>query len=314
MPMTNAPWRGVFTIPVTPFHEDGSIDWASLRSCVEFCIEAGAHGIVMPVNASEFFTLTDDERDEVVRVGVEVTDGAVPFVAGTTGVSPQHAIARSLAAQEAGADAVMVLPPPRVAGAAQMEEHYRAVGEAISIPLFIQNHTPPAGTVIPNDVIIRLLKEVPMIQYLKEESMPPGHVISAVLEGAGDSCKGVMGGVGGRYILDEYRRGSCGSMPGCQITDAAVAVWDALERGGKDEHGVQIVTEEARDLYQQILPAITFESLYGAGAYKAILYKRGVIASTTMRIPSRRVMDAIDHEEIDIILDRLSPLLSWKRR
>ncbi len=82
MPMTNAPWRGVFTIPVTPFHEDGSIDWASLRSCVEFCIEAGAHGIVMPVNASEFFTLTDDERDEVVRVGVEVTDGAVPFVAG----------------------------------------------------------------------------------------------------------------------------------------------------------------------------------------------------------------------------------------
>ncbi|MDA0232010.1 MAG: dihydrodipicolinate synthase family protein [Chloroflexi bacterium] len=313
MPLTNVPWRGVFTIPVTPFNEDGSIDWASLRNCVEFCIEAGAHGIVMPVNASEFFTLTDDERDEVVRVGVEVTDGAVPFVAGTTGVSPQHAIARSLAAQEAGADSVMVLPPPRVAGAAQMEEHYRAVGEAISIPLFIQNHTPPAGTVIPNDVMIRLLQEVPMIQYLKEESMPPGHVITAVLEGAGDACKGVMGGVGGRYILDEFRRGSCGTMPGCQITDAAVAVWDALERGGTDGQGKQVVSDEARDLYQQILPAITFESLYGAGAYKAILHRRGVIASTTMRIPSRRVMDAIDYEEMDIILDRLSPLLSWKK-
>ena len=69
MTTADARWRGVFTIPVTPFHESGSIDWDSLRRCVEFCIEAGAHGIVMPVNASEFFTLTDDERDEVVRVG-----------------------------------------------------------------------------------------------------------------------------------------------------------------------------------------------------------------------------------------------------
>ncbi|MBU79901.1 MAG: dihydrodipicolinate synthase family protein [Dehalococcoidia bacterium] len=313
MTTADARWRGVFTIPVTPFHESGSIDWDSLRRCVEFCIEAGAHGIVMPVNASEFFTLTDDERDEVVRVGVEVTNGAVPFVAGTTGVSPQHAIARSLAAQESGADSVMVLPPPRVVGAAQMEEHYRAVGEALSIPLFIQNHTPPAGTVIPNGVMIRLLKEVPSIQYLKEESMPPGHVITALLKGAGDACKGIMGGVGGRYILDEYRRGSCGTMPGCQITDAAVGVWDALERGGTDDQGNQIVTEEARDMYQAILPAITFESLYGAAAYKAILHRRGVIAGTTMRIPARRFMDAIDFEEIDIILDRLSPLLSWKK-
>jgi dihydrodipicolinate synthase/N-acetylneuraminate lyase len=164
--------------------------------------------------------------------------------------------------------------------------------------------------------MIRLLKEVPSIQYLKEESMPPGHVITAVLEGAGDACKGVMGvmgGIGGRYVMDEYRRGSCGTMPGCQITDAAVALWDALERGGKDDQGNQIVTDEARDVYQQILPAITFESLYGAGAYKAILYKRGVIAGTTMRIPARRVMDRLDFEEMDIILDRLSPLLSLKK-
>jgi len=67
MTTADAQWRGVFTIPVTPFHEDGSIDWDSLRRCVEFCIEAGAHGIVMPVNASEFFTLTDDERGRSIR-------------------------------------------------------------------------------------------------------------------------------------------------------------------------------------------------------------------------------------------------------
>ena len=54
--------RGVFSIPVTPFNEDGSVDYESLRRCVAYCVEAGAHGIVMPVNASEGPRLTDEER------------------------------------------------------------------------------------------------------------------------------------------------------------------------------------------------------------------------------------------------------------
>ena len=54
--------RGVYSIPVTPFHEDGKLDLDSLRKCIEFCLEKGAHGIVMPVNASEVSTLTDEER------------------------------------------------------------------------------------------------------------------------------------------------------------------------------------------------------------------------------------------------------------
>ncbi len=303
-------WRGVFTIPVTPFDESGALDRDSLRRCVEVCVEAGAHGIVMPVNASEFFTLTDAERDEVVGIGVETVAGAVPLIAGTTGVSPQHAVERSLAAQDAGADGLMALPPPRVAGGEAMEEYYRVVGEAVSIPLFIQNHTPPAGAVIPTDVIIRLLKEVPAIQYLKEETLPPGHVITAVLEGAADACRGVMGGMGGRFLLDEYRRGSCGTMPGCHITDAHVALWDALERGGLDADGRPAVSDEARGIFETMLPALNFEFLFGVAAYKAVLHRRGVIATTTTRIPARRAMDALDHAELDAIMERLSPLLS----
>ena len=62
-------FRGVYSIPVTPFEEDGAVDYESLRRCVAFCVEAGAHGIVMPVNASEGPSLTDVERDEVLRTG-----------------------------------------------------------------------------------------------------------------------------------------------------------------------------------------------------------------------------------------------------
>ena len=59
--------RGVYSIPVTPFHEDGKLDIESLRKCIEFCLEKGAHGIVMPVNASEVSTLTDEERIKVIK-------------------------------------------------------------------------------------------------------------------------------------------------------------------------------------------------------------------------------------------------------
>ena len=62
---TNPQFRGVYAIPVTPFNDDLSVDWDSLRKCVEFSVEAGAHGIVVPVNASEGPFLTDTERKQV---------------------------------------------------------------------------------------------------------------------------------------------------------------------------------------------------------------------------------------------------------
>jgi len=55
-------WHGIFTIPFTPFHDDRSLDEESLRREVDFVIEAGAHGIVAPVNSSEFYLLSDEER------------------------------------------------------------------------------------------------------------------------------------------------------------------------------------------------------------------------------------------------------------
>ena len=102
--------RGVFSIPVTPFNEDGSVDYGSLRSCVSYCVEAGAHGVVMPVNASEGPRLTDEERDEVLRVGVATVNGAVPVVAGASGISIEHCIERARVAVECGADSIMAMP------------------------------------------------------------------------------------------------------------------------------------------------------------------------------------------------------------
>ena len=188
-------FRGLYTIPATPFHADGALDLDGLRRCVEFCVVCGAHGLVYPVNASEFFTLSDSERAAGIQAATEANAGAVPFIAGVTGASPQHCIELAMAAQDAGADGLMAAPPMvRVASGEAIEEHYRVLGEAVDIPLFIQNHDPPAGSVVPIDTMARLLREVAMIRYVKEETMPPCRTMVAILEQAGEACLGVQGG------------------------------------------------------------------------------------------------------------------------
>ena len=75
-------WRGIFTILLTPFHEDRSLDEESLRREVDFVIAAGARGIVTPVNTSEFFLLADDERRRLAEVVIDQARGRVPVVIG----------------------------------------------------------------------------------------------------------------------------------------------------------------------------------------------------------------------------------------
>ncbi len=104
-------WEGVFAILVTPFHHDLSLDLEGLNSQVEFCLESNVHGIVAPVVASEFFTLSDDERLQIFQTVAKRIDGNVPFVAGVAGVSIPHAVMLAEAAADAGADALIAMPP-----------------------------------------------------------------------------------------------------------------------------------------------------------------------------------------------------------
>jgi 4-hydroxy-tetrahydrodipicolinate synthase len=292
-------WRGIFTIPCTPFTDTGELDIASLRDEIAFCLEAGAHGIVAPVNASEFWTLSDEERKRVAQVIVQEVAGRVPVVIGVTGASASIATAFARHAEEIGADAVIALPPhARIASSTTIFEYYRALSEAISLPIFIQNHDAPAGTRMSPEFVAQLVRELEHIDWIKEETFPPGHAIQAEIALCGPKLKGVMGGVAGRYLLDEYRRGVCGTMPACEVTDIHVQVWNALD--GDDER-------MARDLFYRLLPLLNYEALL-PGVYKAILKRRGIIASDYLRSEAGNPLDAQDHQELSALFADISDL------
>ncbi|MDQ6601831.1 MAG: dihydrodipicolinate synthase family protein [Chloroflexota bacterium] len=297
-------FRGVFTIPVTPFDRHGNIDEDSLKNEVDWCVRAGAHGIVAPVNASESPTLLDDERKRVTRLVVETTAKRVPVVVGVSGVSTQASVMFTKYARQTGADAVIAMPPygVRLADPESVFAFYQSVADAADdLPVFIQNWGGPAGTIMTAHQMTRLMTEIDNISYLKEETANAGHLMTTVLATAGDACEGIMGGIGGRYLMDEFRRGACGTMPACQTTDIHVTIWNALDAGNLDK---------ARRTFNRLLPLLNMEAAFGPIVYKEVLKRRGVIANTTLRSRRDSGLDEYDHKELDEILRDVSDLFS----
>ena len=287
------PWKGIFPIVLTPFKEDGELDEDGLRRMVRFSIEAGARGLVGPANTSEFTTLADGERRRWLEIAIGEAAGRVPVVAAITSGHASPAIELGRFAQELGAGGVMAMPPPILhLDGEGCYSYFEALAVALSIPICIQNFNAPAGTPMSADLLARMCRELPNVEYIKEETAPEPRQVSATLKAAGSDCKGVMGGQGGIYMLDEHRRGAVGNMPGCHTTDVLVDIWNLLDRGEQ---------KQARDRFNQLLPLMMYERLYGVAVYKEVMYRRGVINTTKRRAPGGE-LDGADRIELDEIL------------
>jgi 4-hydroxy-tetrahydrodipicolinate synthase len=107
--------------------------------------------------------------------------------------------------------------------------------------------------------------------------------------------------MGGRYLLDEFRRGACGTMPAAQAPDVHAAVWNALEAGDEDE---------ARRRFNRLLPLLNLEALFSTALCKEVLRRRGVIAHATIRGRSASPLDDFDHRELDAIWRDVSELFT----
>jgi 4-hydroxy-tetrahydrodipicolinate synthase len=139
-------FRGSFTALVTPF-SNGSLDEKAFRGLVDWQIAEGTNGLVPVGTTGESPTLTHQEHGHVVEWCVEQAKGRVPVIAGAGSNSTQEAIALARHAQHAGADAVLVVTPyynkPTQEG---LYQHFRAINDAIGIPIIVYNI--PARSVI----------------------------------------------------------------------------------------------------------------------------------------------------------------------
>jgi 4-hydroxy-tetrahydrodipicolinate synthase len=291
---------GVLPILPTIFTAAGTIDEPGTRRVLDYIVGAGAKGIVFPGLASEYETLSRDERLHMTALIAEWIGGRVPFVVGASAATAQDAVAYAAAGGRAGADAAMILTPRAFADDIDaMAGFFRDAHAGSGIAIMLQNAPAPMGIGLPLERVADIARAVHGIRYVKEEAPPSGQRITRLSELAGDSLDAVFGGAGARYVIDELVRGAEGTMPACEITEIHVAMLARFQAG--DEGG-------ARDLFERSLPLLNMQAVFRWRLTKAVLQRRGLIDSAFVRAPGAE-LDRYDQAELDALLARLADLL-----
>lgn len=162
-------FKGAIVAIVTPFKK-GKVDEASLRKLVEFQLKNGTDGIVPCGTTGESSTLSHEEHDQVIEIVIDAVNKRVPVIAGTGSNSTAEAIRLTRHAHEAGADGALMVAPyynrPTQEG---LYQHYKAVAEAVPIPIIVYNIPGRTGVNINPDTLARLAK-IKNIVGVKEAS------------------------------------------------------------------------------------------------------------------------------------------------
>jgi 4-hydroxy-tetrahydrodipicolinate synthase len=240
---------GITPAVTTPFDASGAIDRAALDANLAALLDAGVHGVVATGTMGEAGSLSTAERREVVAAVAAAVDGRVPVIAGVSAGTPSAAIALAAEAAEAGAAALMMLPPLGYRGDAdEIVAHYRAVGEAAGLPLMAYNNPEASGTDMAPELIARLFEEVDAVVAVKECS---GDVrrIPAIIAAAPE-LEVLVGG--DDWALEGFCAGATGWVSG--VADVAprecVALYEACTAGD---------LETAREIYLRLLPLARFD-------------------------------------------------------
>jgi 4-hydroxy-tetrahydrodipicolinate synthase len=285
--------QGIFPILVTPFDSQERLDEEGLRAVVEFNIEAGVHGLGIALG-SEILKLTEPERQQVISIVIDQTRGRVPVVVNTGAQANLTAALYSRQAEDLGASAVMCLPPTPVS-ATEMRAYFRAISDAVHVPVFIQD---TQTTPVPAGLIRQIAEESERVRYAKVESPPQPTQVRAAVEASGGMVT-IFGGAGGTYLLEELRRGAVGSMPWPSQPRAFVEIWD-LWQAGDERQAIELHEREIAPLARLATAGLRL----GHTIHKEILRRRGVIRTALVRGPSD-LLDELTQRELDQVCDRL---------
>ncbi|MCY4465217.1 MAG: dihydrodipicolinate synthase family protein [Chloroflexi bacterium] len=288
---------GIYQILQTPFTDQGDIDWDSFARQIEYCVAVGVHGLVLPALASEFFTLSDAERQLVVEFAARETAGRIPLVAGVQGLTLRSALEFAQQACDNGVTALMAMPPYlRKASKSAVREYYRQLAK-FDRPLIIQNAPAPIGSPLSPSELCELLALEAGIQYIKEETVPILQHISEIIALDAGHCLGVFGGVNGIYLIDELQRGACGNMPAGGFVDVQVKIYDLYRAGEIDE---------AERIHFLLLPLLNYAMVYGVSLHKFVLWRRGVLTSPFARDPQKISLNADDIGAVERLWSRIA--------
>jgi 4-hydroxy-tetrahydrodipicolinate synthase len=287
---------GVLPVFQTPLHDDETIDAAVLEREVEWLFDCGADGIVMAM-VSEVLRLDADERRELAAMACRFAAGRGAVVVSVGAESAKLAEGFAWHAQDCGATAVMAIPPVSVAvSEPELLRYFERILRAVAIPLIVQDASGYVGRPMTVATQAKLLAEHgPDRVLFKPEAAPIGPRLSELRDATGGRAR-VFEGTGGLALLDSYRRGIVGTMPGADLIKPIVALWRALVAG------------DDRRAYRLSLPIgalVAMQTSLDAflAVEKYLLVRQSVFKSARVRGPVGYALDDETRREVDRLFD-----------
>ncbi|MCT8158672.1 dihydrodipicolinate synthase family protein [Pseudoruegeria sp. SHC-113] len=288
---------GIVPILLTPFNDDGSIDYGSLRCEVDAMVRAGVHGIGIAIG-SEIFKLTREERREMLRAVADQIEGRMPLIMNVSAPGTDVAVQLAEEAARAGATRLMIWPPDFFAtGPDAVIQHLDRIATATNLPIVLQDV--PQAPISPA-LALRIVEAVPLVDTIKVETQPTVSQVNAMVAAVGDRLA-ILGGAGGGTLVEEFRRGARGTMPFASQADDFMAVWRLLEAG---DEAAAFSHLESRILPVSRLGFQSADLFYHI--HKALLTRAKIFKAPHVRPPTV-APDAQTRVEIAAMVDRMVP-------
>ncbi len=296
--------HGVLPVVHTPFSDGGEIDATVLKREIDWALASGADGVVVAM-VSEILRLGYRGRRELAQLVCEAVGDRGSVVISVGAESTDEAIDFARHAESLGATAVMAIPPVATAlGSAATRDYFAAIADCVRVPLVVQDASSYVGAAIDLSVYVELLERFGSERiYFKPEASPLGPNLSKLRDATAGQAR-IFEGSGGINLVDCYRRGIVGTMPGTDLLDGIVALWQALRAG-----------DEQR-IYELSLPICALVALQlqaGLDGFLAIekylLCKRGVMHSTRQLQPVGWQLDPETQAEVDRLFALLQAAL-----
>ncbi|MGB0113923.1 MAG: dihydrodipicolinate synthase family protein [Ilumatobacteraceae bacterium] len=289
---------GVLPVVQTPFAEDGTIDVAHLDAELEWVLDCGADGLTTGM-VSEILRLSSDER-RLLSERVCATAAARGRVAiiSCGDESLRAAIGHAEHAAESGATGLMANPPITVG--LDEDEVYRYFVEimrATDLPVVVQDASGYVGRPLSLAVQAKLLEDFEDRVLFKPEALPIGPRLSMLRDATGGRAK-ILEGSGGACVIDSYRRGIVGTMPGAEVCWAVRVLWNAVQAGDWDQ-----AYAIGGPLNTLVAMQTTVDGY--VAVEKHLLWRQGVFPEHTHRAPQGFRLDPETRDEIDRLFTQL---------
>ncbi|MGG7566235.1 dihydrodipicolinate synthase family protein [Rhodovulum sp. DZ06] len=300
------PLTGILPVAPTPFLEDGALDPEGMTRVIDCMIDQGVDAICIAANYSEQFVLSDEERAQMMRVSLEHNAGRKPIIVTISHFHTALVVERARAAEAMGASMVMMMPPYHGAGLRADEagilEHFRAVSDAISIPIMVQD-APLSGVALSVPLLAKMAREIENVSYFKLEMPFAADKLAALIEAGGEDILGPFDGEEAATLLADLDAGCTGTMTSAMFPEKIRPIVMSHLAGDHDAALAQ---------WTRCLPLINHENRQcGLRACKAVFKEGGVIKSDHVRHPQRPMSERTRARLLQLARDLDVLALTW---